>query len=324
MSTGPILTWLLSGDVAVQYQVHRDLLGHEDRQLRQRIALEGDGAALLAARREDGHWGERFYQPKWTSTHYTLLELKNLGLPPDTPSPRETAKIILTQEMAPDGGIKPIGTARKSDDCINGMALNYLSYFGASGDDLVSIVDVLLARHMADGGFNCRFSTSGATHSSVHTTVSVLEGITEYLHQGHQHRRDELVGAAAASVEFLLRHRLYRSEHTGKPISPELVRLHHPARWHFDILRGLDALVSADVTYDHRMEDALGVLRNRRRSDGRWVANAAYPGETHIARTPAGQPNRWVTLMALRVLRRYDEAPGHDSPMATGAVELRS
>lgn len=308
--TDPVLDWLLDGDVAVRYQVHRDLLGRDDEELRRRIALDGDGAALLAARGANGHWGRGFYQPKWTSSHYTLLELKNLGLPPRTPAARETGALILAMEKGPDGGLNPSRTIGQSDVCVNGMALNYLSYFGAATGDLDSIVDFILAQRMADGGFNCRSNRSGATHSSVHTTVSVIEGVTEYLRHGHPYRSEELGAAARTSVEFLLRHRLFRSEHTGEPMDPEFVRLHHPARWHFDILRGLDAMADARVALDPRMTDALEILRGRRRDDGRWAANRPYPGATHLPARRAGQPDRWVTLIALRVLASYDEAGG--------------
>jgi len=306
--TDPVLDWLLAGDVAIRYQVHRDLLGHDDEPLRRRIALEGDGAMLLAARGANGHWGRGFYQPKWTSSHYALLELKNLGLPQLTPAPRETAALILAEEKGRDGGLNPSRSIPQSDVCVNGMALNYLSYFGAPADHLESIVDFILGQRMPDGGFNCRSNRSGATHSSVHTSVSVIEGVTEYLRHGHPYRSDELSAAAASSVEFLLRHRLFRSERTGGPIDPEFTRLHHPARWHFDILRGLDAMADAGVAHDPRMADALEILRGRRRSDGRWAAGRAYPGQTHLPPSRAGQPDRWVTLIALRVLGSYPEA----------------
>ena len=64
----------------------RDLLGHEDASLQARIATEGIGAALLAARGQEGHWGRGFYQPKWTSSHYTLLQLSQIGLDPGVES----------------------------------------------------------------------------------------------------------------------------------------------------------------------------------------------------------------------------------------------
>ena len=60
MLTEELLEWLLAGDVAVQYQVHRDLLGEDRPDLRDRIASEGHGAALLAARGPSGHWGGGF------------------------------------------------------------------------------------------------------------------------------------------------------------------------------------------------------------------------------------------------------------------------
>lgn len=42
-----LIPWLLDGDVALQYQVHRDLLGQERSDLRARIAAEGWDAQFL-------------------------------------------------------------------------------------------------------------------------------------------------------------------------------------------------------------------------------------------------------------------------------------
>lgn len=304
-----VVAWLLEQDVAVRFQAERDLLGRHHDDLQERIAREGDGAVLLSARGTRGHWGRGFYQPKWTSSHYTLLELRNMGLSRDNPAARETVGLILREEKGRDGGLNPAKTVTVSDACVNGMALGYACYFGAPATQLASIVDFLLGQRLADGGFNCELNRSGARHSSVHTTVSVMEGITEYHHSGYRYRLAELLQARATCGEFLLRHRLYRSEGSGQPIDAEFTRLHHPPRWHFDVLRGLDALGDAGVRSDPRMDDALDVLIGRRRSDGRWVANKAYPGVTHLPPVPAGAPSPWITLIALRVLKKYT-APG--------------
>lgn len=300
-----VVTWLLEQDVGVRFQTRRDLLGHDEPDLQQRIAREGAGAALLSARGVDGHWGGGFYQPKWTSSHYTLLELKNMGLSRDNREAGETVALILREEKGRDGGLNPTRTVTVSDACVNGMALGYASYFGAAEEQLASVVDFLLDQRMTDGGFNCRRNRSGARHSSMHTTVSVMEGITEYDRSGYSYRVAELLDARATCVEFLLRHRLYRSERSGQPIDPEFTRLHHPWRWHFDLLRGLDALTGAGVQQDARMQDALNVLVGRRRPDGRWAANRSYPGTSYLPPVPAGAPSPWITLIALRVLRMY-------------------
>lgn len=305
MAATAVLDWLLDGDVAVQFQATRDLLHEDAGALQARIATEGDGATLLAAHHADGHWGRGFYRPKWTSSHYTLLELRNLGLDPANAVAGETVRRILREEKREDGGLDPTVTVRGSDACVNGMALNYASYFGAPEEDLASLVDFLLAGRVADGGFNCRANRVPVRHSSMHTTLSVVEGITGYERAGHGYRLDELLAARESSVEFLLRHRLFRSEHTGAVIRPEFVRLHHPTRWYYDLLRCLDSLADAGVPYDDRMSDAIDVLLSRRSPDGRWSVNRAYPGETHLPNPLPGTPHRWITLGALRVLTAY-------------------
>lgn len=300
-----ILRWLQAGDVAIRYQVGRDLLGRDDVRLQARIAREGWGARYLACRNRDGSWGERFYQPKWTSTHYTLLELKTLGLPPNNPLARESIDKIVREEKKPDGGIGPARSVDASDVCVNGMFLNYASYFGEPEAGLRSIVDFILDQRMADGGFNCLKNTSGACHSSLHSSLSVAEGILEYRKTGYRYRRRELGEAAAAAREFMLLHRLFKSDHTGEIISKEFVKLTFPPRWKYNILRALDHFRAAGSRYDERMSDAIGVLIAKRRPDGRWLATAAHAGQVHFTMEPARAPSRWLTLIALRVMRTF-------------------
>ena len=146
MSMQRIIEWLLEGDVSIQYQVHRDLLGSEMPARRERIATEGWGARFLAARNENGHWGQRFYQPKWISTHYTLLDLKNLALPSDNPQARESIEIILRENKGNDGGISPYSsTISETDVCVNGMFLNYACYFKADPEQLKSTIDFTIS-----------------------------------------------------------------------------------------------------------------------------------------------------------------------------------
>lgn len=300
-----VLSWLHEQEPAVRFQVERDLAGRHDHEFQEQIGRTGPGAMMLAARGPHGHWGRGFYQPKWTSSHYTLLELKNMGLSRSEPVAGEVVARILAESKRPQGGLRPAKTVDDGDACVDGMALGYATYFGAPQEHLISIVDYLLGQRLADGGFNCERERSGATHSSVHTTVCVLEGITEYVRRGYDHRVADLVDARASSVEFLLRHRMFRSERTGAPITPELTRLHHPTRWHYDVLRGLDALADAGVPHDPRMDDALDLVAARRRADGRWAAHRPYPGVTHVPPIPAGASSPWITLIAMRVLQQY-------------------
>ena len=302
------VSWLLQGDVAIQYQTHRDLLDADRPDLRARIAREGWGKQLLDQRNPDGSWGLDFYRPKWTSSHYTLLSLKGLAIAPDLPIIRESIARILAGYKAVDGGIGCSRGDRKSDVCVNGMVLNYASYFGAPADDLCSIVDFLLSEHMKDGGFNCQSNRSGAHHSSLHSTLSVLEGIHEYARNGYRYRLDELQTAARRSREFILLHRFYKSDRTGDIISKRFLRFPYPPRWYYNILRALDHFQTAGAPYDARMQDALDSIADKRGNDGLWRREAAVPGKVFLVLEAPRGPSRWNTLMALRVLKAYGNA----------------
>lgn len=302
-----IYDWLLSGDVAIQYQVYRDLLGTDKKTLRNRISSEGWGARFLRKRNKEGYWGRGFYQPKWTSTHYTLLDLKNLNIPPNNKEVKQSISLVINTLKAPDGGIFPAGLEKKSDVCINGMFLNYASYFQMKEDDLKSVVDFLLNEHMGDGGFNCYSNRRrGAVHSSMHSTLSVLEGIYEYQRNGYSYRKAELVKARDNAIEFLLVHKLFRSHRSGEIIDKKMLMLSYPCRWRYDILRALDYFQLQGLAYDCRMDDAIEVLLKKRRSDGTWPLQARHPGQTHFEMEKSGKPSRWNTLRILRVLKHFD------------------
>ncbi len=306
------ILWLLDGDVSIQYQTYRDLLDIEKPGLRSKIEHEGWGLHFLSCQKQDGHWGQRFYQPKWISTHYTLLDLKNLTISPDCKPIKETINKVLLTEKGMDGGILPTGIHQTSDVCVTGMVLNYAAYFKADQSKLKSVIDFLLAEKMNDGGFNCLSNTVGATHSSLHSTLSVLEGILEYQLNGYEYRLNELEKAKTESEEFILRHRLFRSHRTGEIITPRFLKLCYPSRWYYDILRAMDYFQLANVTYDNRMDDALETLIKKKTKDGLWKLSSKHPGQTHFDMEQAGKPSRWNTLRALRVLKHYSK--GHASP----------
>jgi hypothetical protein len=159
---------------------------------------------------------------------------------------------------------------------------------------------------MKDGGFICQLNRSGANHSSLHSTTSLAEGIQEYLRNGYSYRAEELHEAELNCREFILQHRLYLSDRTGKIIRKEFLQLPYPWRWKFNILRGLEYFRNAGVNYDERMAPAIEVLVSKRRKDNRWNLNAKHAGQTHFDMEKPGSPSRWNTLNALRVLKHFN------------------
>lgn len=305
MNDDQLIAWLLDGDVSIQYQVYRDLLSEDRKDLRDRITFEGWGAKFLSCRNNDGHWGRKFYQPKWTSSHYTLLDLRNLCIDPQHQLVRETIQDILKNNQGSDGGICPEGSVLISDVCINGMFLNYAAYFQTDENQLKSIIDFILSQWMPDGGFNCRLNRSGATHSSLHSTLSLLEGITEYEMNGYTYRLDELLKCKQASVNFILLHQLFLSDRTGEVIHKNFLKLVYPCRWRYDILKAMDYFQYARIPWDDRMQPAIRILLKKRNKDRSWNVQAKHPGALHFEMEKAGKPSRWNTLRAMRVLQHF-------------------
>ncbi|MEQ9220220.1 MAG: hypothetical protein RLO17_19355 [Cyclobacteriaceae bacterium] len=306
MNAQQIIDWLLKGDVSIQYQVHRDLLERDRPDLRARITEEGWGKRYLSKRKSDGHWGDRFYQPKWTSTHYTLLDLRNLCLDPHHELVQRSIERVLDAGKAEDGGI-PLGpsTMKHSDICVNGMFLNYASYFMTEEERLHSVVDSILYEVMPDGGYNCMSVRSGARHSSLHSTLSVLEGLYEFQKTGSHYRSQDLEKARKDAEEFILIHQLFLSDRTGEIIRKEFLNMPYPPRWKYNVLRAMDYFQYAKAQWDSRMEPAVDVIFQKRSKDGTWHINAPHPGEVHFTMEQAGEASRWNTLRALRILKNY-------------------
>jgi hypothetical protein len=289
------------------------LIGAADRpveQARRQVARQGWGARLLARQDPEGTWAKGaapdsgLYTPKWTSTTYTMMLLRDFGLPASNRQAHRACRLLLDRGLQPDGGIN-YGTwarwIRRGETCITGMVLSLLSYFQVDDARLDTLVNHLLEQQMPDGGWNCQ-RAEGATHASVHTTISVLEGLRLYeLHRGRQRRA--VRAAQQAGREFLLVHRLYRSHRTGEIIKPVFTRFAFPPRWHYDVLRALDYFQAVAAPRDPRLADALGLVENSRGADGRWTLQQVYKGKTYFELERLGAPSRWNTLRALRVLQ---------------------
>lgn len=298
--------FLLSSDPSIVYQTRKYLLNEDDenlKEIKRQTLTDGFGRRFFSCQNDDHSFGKSDYVGKWTSTHYTLLDLRYLEIPRDTKKAYIPARNILLNHRASDGGIA-ISSDKKSDVCVNGMTLNFSSYFMVEEDLLKNLVDSLLETPLPDGGFNCRYNRSQVKHSSMHSTLAVLEGFLEYERGGYTYRLDEIKEAGKSASEFLLMHNLFRSDHTGEIIDRKFLALAFPTRWKYDIHRALYYFMDADFPYDARMEEALTLLKAKQHSDGTFPKGITYSGDLHFP-LEEGRRGRFNTLRCLRVLRAY-------------------
>jgi hypothetical protein len=300
--TEEVRTWLLDSDPAIRWQVMRDLTGHPAKTVhdeRARVAHEGWGARLLALQADDGNWGGGSYSPKWTSTTYTLLLLRQFGIDPADPAVTDALDRVV--ERVTIGNAKWPFFSYRSETCVTGLVLTLASYFVGGGDDGETVVDFLLGEQLEDGGWNCA-TARGSTRSSFNTTIMALEGLLEY---ERATGADQTIRSARERAhDYLLDRHLFRSLSTGEVVSERWKLFSFPPRWHYDVLRGLEYLTDAGVPLDDRADEAIALVWSKRRADGRWPLQNHHSGLEHFQMEAGpGKPSRWNTLRALRVLR---------------------
>jgi hypothetical protein len=298
------INWLLDGDPAITWQVMRDLLDAPEadvRAIRATVATAGWGRRLLDLQDPVGTWANGLYGPKWVSTTYTLLVLYRCGLPSDNVAARRGVERIWEGANYFDGGLTPARSIAAPEACATSMYVTLARYFGFEDERVDTAVDWLLANQLEDGGWNCRTVRFGDRHSSFHTSIAALEALAE--EQAHNPGRTRVVRALEAGREFFLVHRLFKSHRDGSVADPVFTRLSYPPRWHYDVLRGLDHFRRTRAPWDDRYADALEVLQQRRRPDGRWPVQHKHSGKVWFDMEAGRQPSRWNTLRSLRVLR---------------------
>jgi hypothetical protein len=301
-----VIDWLLDSDPSIRWQVMRDLT-HEPADVtaaeRSRVGTEGWGARLLALQTPDGLWAGNAFSQERTDTFHVLELLRRLGLDPKSEEARRAVGLVREHVTWGDGAWWNPPWAEKGffegevEPCINGNVVSTGSYFGL---DMTPLVERLLGEQLPDGGWNCEVE-NGATVSSFGTTINVLEGLLE--HERAAGGPAEVRAARRRGEEYMLERGLLRRKSTGKVIDASWLQMAFPTWWHYDVLRGLDYLREVGEEPDQRVAEAIGVVEGNRDPDGRWPLQIIHEGEVDIQMDEGeGQPSRWNTLRAMRVL----------------------
>ena len=290
-----ILAWLLDSDPSLRWQVLRDLVGASPAEVlaeRQRVAHEGWGARLLREQTDDGLWADSLYSPKWTSTTYTLLLLQRLGLPAGNTQALAGCRQLWDNAANFGGGLNLAKSIHEPETCITGMLVLLAAAFGLEDDRVDPTVEWLVGQQLRDGGWNCESIRRGSTHGSFHTSIIALEALSAY---ADSRGNVQVAEAMARGRQFFLDHQLYRSHRTGDVVDQVFTRFPFPPQWHFDIVRGLEHFRDAGSDRPDQLADAIGVVRQLKRSDGTWPMYRPYAGRYWFALEGRG-PSRWSTL----------------------------
>jgi hypothetical protein len=295
------IDWLLDSDPAISWQAMRDLTDASPAAVaaeRARVPHEGIGAQILACQGSDGSW-HKGDAPTWLPTLFTMQLLRATGI--DRAEPAVDSAVTSLNagfRWHEEHGKKPF-FGGEVEPCINGGTLALGAYFGRPASDLARR---LVSEQLADGGWNCDAPES--VRSSFHTTICVLEGLLEF--EREVGSTPEIAAARHRGQEYLLERALFRRRSTGEVANPAFLKLAYPPRYHYDVLRALDYFRDASFQPDPRLDDALRVVESMQQEDGRWLLDATHDEAIACSLGESvGEPSRWNTLRALRVLRWY-------------------
>jgi hypothetical protein len=301
----PVVDWLLDGDPAVRWQVMRDLLDEPAdvwEAERRRTAETGWAAELLAHQAPDGEWPKG----RWTASTWTLLLLVALGLPEDHASAHAPVERLLARFLTPGEDVDGPFLLRRVDLCHLGFWLGLGAYFLGPDPRLPALGEAVISAQLEDGGWNCQIRNyPDRRHSSFNTTFNVLENLRLAADRGAV-TESTFRAAEERALEFMLAHRLYRSDKTGEVIAERFTHLTYPWHWHYTVLRGLDYFRLTPEVGDARLDDAVQLLLVQRKPNGRWPLQKRIPGTQLVEMEKPGGESRWNTLRALRVLRARD------------------
>jgi hypothetical protein len=293
-----VIEWLLKGDVSIQYFTHTHILGRDAsfvKSLQGRIEQEGYGKRLLDCQGESGHWGNWYYQPKWTSTHYTLYALRHLGIRHEVPACTQMVTRALDECMLPSGGMNLAKSPLPSDSAVDGMFLDYAVYFRPNDERIEPLVAHLLSQKKPNGGYSWDHSSPVG---DPHTTICVTEGFLAYLESGlytHRHRVQE---AAAEAVAFMIDHDLFWNSDT------RFLRLTYPHYYRYDQLRLLAAAARLNYPCVMKLQRAVECLKQKQK-DGLWHLEYTHPGAVHFTYEQKHEPSRFITCKALYILKHF-------------------
>jgi len=312
-----VLDWLLDSEPALRWRVERDLAGAPPevwQATRARVATEGIGAQLLALQDDDGQWAGGAYFPAgffddpaneklegqpYTATTWTLNTLRGLGL--DSAALAGTAdKLEANSTWEYDDLPYWQGEV---DCCINAFTLANGVWLGR---DMSALAEWFPEHQLADGGWNCEW-VEGSTRSSFHSTVNSLKGLLYYeRHTGVSTRNSRQRGE-----EYLLDRKLLYRLSTGEVVGPWATRLAYPFRWPHTVLNTANYFRAASLNDgtapDPRLAEAIALIRSRQQPDGTWLQEHVYPGADWAEQdVPPGEPSKWVTFYATRVLQWWD------------------
>jgi hypothetical protein len=327
-----VLDWLLEEDAdnpAVRYFALTDLLhlpadSPEATVARQALMNHGPVPAILAAQEEEGFWVKpgAGYAPKYRGTVWSVTYLAQLGADPADARVRAGGAYVLANSLASNGVFSVTGAPSASIHCLSGNLGRALQDLDLGADPRLRRALELLARlvvgeDVAPGGSQraaLRYYASGtcgpgfccAANDKLPCAWGAVKVLRALARVPEAQRQPVVRLALRDGVEFLLSvdpaTAGYPAGYSDRP-SSSWFKFGFPIFYVADVLQVAEALAEAGHAADPRLAATYDFILSKRDKAGRWKMEYSYAGKTWSDIEHRGQPSKWVTLRAMRLLK---------------------
>jgi len=328
---GDSVSWLLQSDSAnVRYLAMRDLLDltPDDKELkaaRKSAHQEGPIAYVLDHMEKEGYWVKAGpgYNPKYRSTVWALILLAQLGASVSAdPRVAKACDYLLNYNLTAGGQFTTTTSGAPSGtvDCLQGNLIWSLMALGCDDPRLASAYEWMArtvtgegiapkeekdtpVRYYAykcgpnfacgvNGGLPCAW---GGVKIMLALASLPIAKRSALIKRAIRVGEDFLFGVDPSTADYPTR--------TGGKPSRSWWKFGFPVFYVTDILQIAEALVGLGHGRDPRLASTLELIRSKQDEQGRWPQEYEYRGKTWLEFGEKKQPNPWVTLRALRVLK---------------------
>ncbi|MGE5527601.1 MAG: nitrogen fixation protein NifH [Patescibacteria group bacterium] len=317
--------WLLEDDnPSVAYIARTDLLGEAETDpevMKARAAIMTRGAVpVILAAQDGGRWNApgRHYVDKYTGTVWQLIILAEHYADGNDPRIQKACHYILQDAQDRESGgfaIHPAakGGGRHSEviPCLTGNMVWSLIRLGLLDDPRVQAgIDWIAKYQRFDDGIpdpptGWPYDLSEACWGSHTCHMGAVKALKALAEIPEKRRTDAVAGTIAKGVDYLLLHRVFKKSHDLSAVAkPGWLKFQFPLMYQTDVLEIARILLGLNCR-DPRLEESVALILSKQDEKGRWPLENTFNGKYIRDIETKGKPSKWITLNALRVLKKY-------------------
>ena len=322
-----IQEWLLEeNNQSVRYftlvdLLNKDINSKDVKKTKEKIMLEGNVPKILNKQKEGGYWvnQENFYvYTKYKGTIWSFILLAELYADGKNSQVNQTCEYILkvsqdrkSGAFSYRGNLNEGGGHDQIIPCLTGNMIWALIRFGFLEDPRIQQgIEWILKYQRLDDGIKRvpqgwpyeRHIDCWGKHTCHMGVVKNLKALAEIPPYKRVNKINNFIEKA---VDYMLNHHIYKQSHNlDVAAKQEWTQFGFPLMWKIDALEIMDILTKLGY-HDQRMQDSIDLILSKQNSNGRWILEKTFNGRMQINIEKKGKESKWITLIALRILKRF-------------------